>query len=146
VRAADVLSDKGEQLQEVASNTVRELKKPANSAIAGASTVAVLSIITHPHETFQFLGFVGLELSLLRALLGYESPVALVRDWSDRAQEVAKAASGVTGTAAAAVKKVAAATIGETAKEEVAPKEKVLAQKEQVAGGKLSTKSREGAV
>jgi hypothetical protein len=88
-----VLTDTSEELQEVATRTFGDLNKPFNRVLAGGSAAGVASAVTFPHTTFQAIGIVGIELTILRALLSYDSPGALIRDWSYRAGQAAKMVS-----------------------------------------------------
>jgi hypothetical protein len=78
--AADTLADKQAELAEAATATAQQLSQPQNAALLGASSVAALVTLLRPHETFQFVGLVGLELSLLNWALKYESPQDAVED------------------------------------------------------------------
>jgi hypothetical protein len=80
VRAADILEDKREELAEGATATAQRLREPQNAALAGVSAATALSLLVAPHETFRFLGVLGLELTLLVKLLSYDSPQAAVAD------------------------------------------------------------------
>jgi hypothetical protein len=88
--AGDLVSDTSAELTEVAQRVTTTIFEPANTAILGGSAAATVSAIVNPHQTFQFLGIVGIELTLLRAALSYESPSALVRDWSYKAGQVSR--------------------------------------------------------
>lgn len=81
--AAGILADTSEDLQELARGTISTINEPANRAIVAGVAIVALSAAFKPHETFQYLGVLGLEFTLLFKLLQYESPTAAVRDWSE---------------------------------------------------------------
>jgi hypothetical protein len=72
--AADLLADKGEEIGEAAQYTAQELRKPQNAALVGLGVLGASAIVAYPHQSFQFLGFLGLELTLLVKALSYDNP------------------------------------------------------------------------
>ena len=74
------MSDKSEEFVEAAEltleQTVEILSKPQNAVIAAAAACLVVAAIVRPHETFEFLGFLGLELTVLVYILKFDSPEA----------------------------------------------------------------------
>jgi hypothetical protein len=107
--AAGILADTGEDLQMLAKGTMKTLNEPTNRAITAAFAAVALSAAWKPHETFQYLGILGLELTVLYRLFQYESPIAAIRDWSEIS---AVAARKVAGVAMAGSKKAATAAQG----------------------------------
>lgn len=90
----------------MAGNVAAELKKPANSIGAGSAFIGFCVLLAYPHESFQFIGFTGLQLSGILALLSYDSPSALVVDWSERVAGVAKGVGGAVGAVGGAAAKL----------------------------------------
>jgi hypothetical protein len=78
-----MMADQRASLQQLAERTVSELNKPLNQAISGGAALVALCLAFKPHETLQFFGVVGLEITLLTRLLRYVSPGAAVRDLDD---------------------------------------------------------------
>jgi hypothetical protein len=78
--AADLLADKRAEMTDSATATARVLQRPQNAAIAAVGMTTTLCLLARPHETFQFLGLTGLELTLLAKCLAYDSPQEAVSD------------------------------------------------------------------
>ena len=128
-----MLADKGEELGEAATSTANELKKPQNAALGVLALLGIGTTIAYPHESFQFFGFVGLQLTAIVAFLSYDKPedamAALTqssRSFADRvgtaASSASSAGSKMKAPAAAASTTVAEAASKATKKEESAAK------------------------
>lgn len=129
--AADLLADKGEELGEAATFTAMELRKPQNAALVALAVLALGTTITYPHESFQFYGFVGLQLTVILKFLSYEKPgdaVAALAQSSrsfagtlgNAAAKASSAGSKLSGPAGAAVASAASKAVKKEEKSEPA--------------------------
>lgn len=125
--AADLLADKGEELGEAATFTAKELKKPQNAALALLALIGAGTTIAYPHESFQFFGFLGLQLTVILKVLSYEKPADAFaalnqssRSFADSVGSAASSASSKLSSPAAAPS--AAATDVASKEEKSAPK------------------------
>lgn len=100
--AVDRLADRQAEVTERAAASAqglqRELQRPAGAALAAMGTATILSALVRPHETFRFVGVLGLELTLLKRLL--TSPQALLYDldstWTILSRSLASGASALS--------------------------------------------------
>ena len=128
--AADLLADKGEELGEAATSTANELKKPQNAALGVLALLGLGTTVAYPHESFQFFGFVGLQLTAIVTFLSYDKPEDAMaalnkssRSFADKVGSAASSASSkMSSPAAAAGAAVAGAASKAAKKEESAPK------------------------
>lgn len=97
----------------MAGKAAEELKKPAISFAAGAALVGFLVILAYPHESFQFIGFTGIQLTGILYLLSFESPAAFLGAFTEKLGGAVEAASGAASGAASAVSSAAATKLPE---------------------------------
>ncbi|GAB4823555.1 hypothetical protein N2152v2_010601 [Parachlorella kessleri] len=92
----EAVEDQVEAVAEVASEQVSRLRNPATAATAAAGAAALGYTAFNIHTVLQFVGVVGLELTLFLKFLEYDSPEEALEDLQQFVGKLSKGVSGAT--------------------------------------------------